>query len=233
MGRREAEKAMKELLISCYGHYSRQEEHKLITAFLQGQAGALPDLTMNEFPLAKEPLRSIKNGMICLVAVLCRYAADLGANDERSYALSDYYINEIENSVTLSNWRELLVEIARHYMELVRTGREEHYSLTVSRAVRYIHQHLYEPCRLKDVAAALQVNPSYLSTLFKTETGSSLTHYVTKHKITEAQSLLLEDGHSINEIADLLGFGSISYFSKVFRSVNSCSPLEYLKNHHL
>jgi hypothetical protein len=89
MGRKEAEKAMKQMLMSSCGHYSRSYEHKIITTFLQGNKPQIPDSTMYEFPLASQPLRSVKNSMICMVAVICRYAADLGADAERCYALSD------------------------------------------------------------------------------------------------------------------------------------------------
>lgn len=233
MGRREAEKAIKQMLISCYGHYSRIEEHKIITAFLHGEDSQLPNMTMYDFPLASEPLRAVKNGMICAVAILCRYAADLGGDDERCYALSDYYINEIESRADMNNWHDLLIEISTHYVELVRAGREEKHSLPIRRAIRYIHQHLYEACSLKDVATAIKINPSYLSALFKSETGVSLTHYVRDKKIAEAKGMLKDDGYSVSEVADMLGFSSVSYFSKVFRIVNFCSPQEFLRGSSL
>lgn len=231
MGRKEAEKAMKQMLMSSYGHYSRSYEHKVITAFLQGNNPQLLDSTTTEFPLASQPLRSVKNSMICMVAVICRYAADLGADDERCYSLSDYYINEIENKIDINNWHDFLIEILRHYSELVHTGREETYTLPIRRAIRYIHQHLYEPCSLRDVATAIKLNPSYLSALFKSEIGMPLTHYVRDKKIEEAKSMLQYDGYSISEVADMLGFSSVSYFSKVFRSLNSCSPQEFIHSH--
>lgn len=120
--------------------------------------------------------------MICMVAVICRYAADLGADDERCYALSDYYINKIETGVDINNWHDFQNEILNHYTELVHIGREETHTLPVRRAIRYINQHLYEPRSLRDVAAAIKLTPSYLSALFKSETGISLTHYVRDKK---------------------------------------------------
>lgn len=227
MSRRQAEYAMKQMLISGYGHYSRGEEIKLFNAVLTGKEILYREDIVKEYPLASQPLRSIKNGLICLVAVICRYAADLGADDERCYALSDFYINEIEDKVDMNNWRDMVDEITRHYAEQVRLGREKKYSLPVRRAIRYIQQHLYEACGLREVAAALRVHPNYLSMLFKNETGISLTHYVRDKKINEAKSMLWEGDYSESEIAEMLGFHSLSYFSKVFRSVTGCSPREF------
>lgn len=121
----------------------------------------------------------------------------------------------------------MISEVSRHYVELVRMGREKIYSLPVRKAIRYIQQHLYETCRLQDVASAVKIHPNYLSSLFKKEIGVSLTHYVRDRKINEAKSMFREEDYSESEIAEMLGFRSLSYFSKVFRQVNSCSPREF------
>lgn len=226
MGRLQAERAIKEMLMSGYGHYSRADEHKILKNLLHGDYFDFNSVMIN-FPLAAQPLRSVKNSLICSVAVMCRYAADLGADDERCYAMSDYYINEIEIRADMNNWQEMITEIYSHYMELVQAAREKQYTLPVRRAVRYIHQHLYDACRLQEVAVAVKVHPGYLSALFKAETGISLTQYVRDKKISEAKTMLREADYSVSEIAEMLGFNSLSYFSKVFRQVSALSPREY------
>lgn len=227
MARRQAEQAMKQILMSGYGHYSRAYEHKLVTAFLRGTEPLQMEGSIQDYQLADQPLRSIKNNLICTVAIMCRYAADLGADDERCYALSDYYINEIEAKVDLNNWKDYVYDIAKHYCELVQKGRENRYSLPVSRAIRYIDQHLYEVCSLSKIAAAVKVHPSYLSYIFRLETGTVLTDYIRDKKINEAKTLLRDGEYSVSEIAEMLGYSSISYFSKVFHRVTNCSPREY------
>jgi AraC-like DNA-binding protein len=59
----------------------------------------------------------------------------------------------------------------------------------------------------------------------------TLTHYVRDKKIKEAKSMLQEDGYSVSEVADMLGFDSVSYFSKVFRIINNCSPQEFIRGY--
>ena len=227
MERKQAERAIKEMLIADYGHYSRADEHKLIRAFLRGDGSILYDRSIDEFQLAPQPLRSIKNNLICGVAVMCRYAADLGADDERCYALSDYYINEIEKHVDIHNWKRTILEIAEHYAQLVRSGRQERYTLSVRRSIRYIHQHLYHDCSLCQVAAAVKLHPSYLSALFKKETGVSVSSYIREIKIREAINLLREGNYSVSEISEMLGYNSLSYFSKVFHRACGCGPREF------
>jgi AraC-like DNA-binding protein len=242
MSRRQAEEAIKKMLMSGYGHYSREEEHKQLMAVLKGH-NPLPDDLANgdkkqldkaitQFPLAAQPLRALKNSLICSVAVICRYAADLGADDEKCYALSDYYINEIEEHADMSNWNIFLEQILRHYIDLVRAGKEKRYSLPIQRAIRYIHQHLYGPCRPHEVADAVKLHANYLSTLFKAETGVSLSQFIRDRKMEEAKNLLRSGEYRISEIAEMLGYQTLSYFSKVFHQVHGCSPRHYAVGMH-
>lgn len=131
MNRRQAEHAIKKMLMSGYGHYSRAQEHEIIMSLLQGNQPQLSDSDLGDvefahkaitqFPLAEQPLRALKNSLICAVAVMCRYAADLGVDDEKCYALSDYYINEIEARADMNNWGKIHVRSLWLWLNAERT----------------------------------------------------------------------------------------------------------------
>ena len=128
---------VKDLLMAGYQHYSREEERQLLDAFLL--KGEIPDLSgfsSDQFFLAQQPLRSAKNLIICLVAVICRYAADHGANDRRCYALSDTYINKIEEQVNVNQVYGLIMDLLLDYRRLIQEGREKVYSRPIQRAIR-------------------------------------------------------------------------------------------------
>ncbi|MDR0400568.1 MAG: helix-turn-helix domain-containing protein [Treponema sp.] len=229
MNRWEIEHAVKQALLAGYTHYSRAEEIRITTALLLDAKTPIPKLPINKFPLADQPLRSIKNNLIALVAIVCRAAADLGADDMKSYMFSDYYINEIEEHASGDNWKKIFRDVVLRYGELVREGREGNYSPQVKRTIRYIKRRLFEPCTLRDLARDIQVTPNYLSSLFKKETGLTLTRYIQNLKIEEAKRMILNREHRLGDIADMLGFASLSYFSRVFKRLNLCSPRNYLE----
>ncbi|GHT86019.1 hypothetical protein FACS18947_5470 [Bacteroidia bacterium] len=189
----------------------------------------LDDFAFNNdrVPLAAQPIRSVKNNVICTIAVICRHAADLGADDERCYALSDYYINEVENETGMDQWEKIVRDIIRHYGELVKNGWLKSYSLPIRRSLRYIHQHLYEKCSLKDVASAVELHPNYLSMKFKAEVGVLITEYITDKKMEEAKSLLQNSSSLVSDVAEVLGFESLSYFTKLFKKKYYCTPSEF------
>jgi len=94
----------------------------------------------------------------------------------------------------------------------------------VRRIIRYIYENLYEPCRLETVAEAVKLHPTYLSYLFKSEVGVTLTSYVRSQKMEEAKKLLSNTDYSISQIAEMLGYSSLSYFSKVFTVYFNINP---------
>lgn len=96
-------------------------------------------------------------------------------------------------------------------------------------AKQYIKDHITEPISLKDVAAAMNVSPSYLSTVFSRTEETSLTNYINKKKIQKAQHMLVKERLKIYEVSMMLGFESAGYFAKVFKKYAGCTPSQYLE----
>ena len=92
---------------------------------------------------------------------------------------------------------------------------------------RYIDLHFKEPLTLEQLAEESHMNKYYLSHAFKREYGTSPINYMISRRIEESKYLLAETDLSMTQIAQLLGFSSLSYFSQVFRRTQSVSPLEY------
>ena len=92
---------------------------------------------------------------------------------------------------------------------------------------RYIDLHFKESLTLDLLAEEAHVNKYYLSHAFKREYGVSPINYMISRRIDESKYLLAETNLSMSQIAQLLGFSSLSYFSQVFRRTQNQSPMEY------
>ena len=92
---------------------------------------------------------------------------------------------------------------------------------------RYIDHHFKEPLTLELLAEEAHMNKYYLSHAFKREYNISPINYMISRRIEESKYLLAETDLSMSQIAQLLGFSSLSYFSQVFRRTQSVSPMEY------
>ena len=92
---------------------------------------------------------------------------------------------------------------------------------------RYIDLHFKEALTLEQLAEEGHMNKYYLSHAFKREYGISPINYMISKRIEESKYLLAETDLSMSQIAQLLGFSSLSYFSQVFHRTQAVSPKEY------
>ena len=92
---------------------------------------------------------------------------------------------------------------------------------------RYIDLHFKEALTLEQLAEEGHMNKYYLSHAFKREYGVSPINYMISKRIEESKYLLVETDLSMSQIAQLLGFSSLSYFSQVFRRTQSVTPKDY------
>lgn len=98
---------------------------------------------------------------------------------------------------------------------------------TFERILNHMNTHFPEKLSLKSLAAAFDLNPNYCCTLFTKYLGKTFSQHLTELRITEAQSLLKTTAHSLEKIAQMVGYNDYFYFSKVFKKQCSYSPKEY------
>lgn len=94
----------------------------------------------------------------------------------------------------------------------------------------YIAAHLDQELSLTLLAAQVFLNPSYLSRLFRRDTGMTLMGYINSARIEKARELLVSTNMRIAGIAAQVGLESPSYFNQVFRRHCGVSPQEYRMN---
>ena len=115
----------------------------------------------------------------------------------------------------------------RGYCRLVNTYNLRDYSLPIQKAITYISTDLTSDLSLKSLAGQLNVNSSYLSTLFKKETGLPLTEYVNRRRIDMAKELLANTSYPLKSIATQCGISDIQYFTRMFKRITGMTPKTY------
>lgn len=99
----------------------------------------------------------------------------------------------------------------------------------IHQAKAYVAQHYAENISLNQVAKQVCLSASYLSTLFKAETGSGFVEHLQHVRIQQAKKLLKESKMRIADIAQAVGYRDIRFFNKVFFKETSVTPSEYRK----
>lgn len=174
-----------------------------------------------------DTLRNLKNYTIVMNTLL-RKAAEAGSvHPYHIDRMSSDYARKIELCTTMEACMKLQKEMVRKYCLLVKNHSMKNYSLLVQKAITRIDSDLTADLSLNAMAQLLNVNPSYLSSQFKKETGSTLTDYVNRKKVDHAILLLNSTPLQIQTIALHCGVPDVNYFTKLFKKYVGKTPKEY------
>jgi len=97
----------------------------------------------------------------------------------------------------------------------------------------FLAKHYREPLTSEEVGKAVGLHPNYAMNLFKKVFSTTLTQYLTQHRLSHAQRLLATTNAKILSVAMESGFGSISRFNDAFRKAFGCSPRGYRQEHRV
>lgn len=101
-------------------------------------------------------------------------------------------------------------------------------TVIMKKAKRYIDlNYMNDDVSLRTVASAIGLSPSYLSALFKKESGENLSEYLTRVRIHHSKELLCCTTKLISEIAYDVGYRDYRYFSQIFKKHTGLTPRQF------
>ena len=95
--------------------------------------------------------------------------------------------------------------------------------------IDYINHHLYEPLPIEQICAKFSISRSTLQNLFKNNLQIPPKQYINNAKLSHSRAMIRKGDHTISEIASMLGFTPIHYFSRRFTSYYGITPSEYAR----
>ncbi|EFM08930.1 two component transcriptional regulator, AraC family [Paenibacillus curdlanolyticus YK9] len=128
----------------------------------------------------------------------------------------------IRNLSQYKHWSENLIWAV---MDTVLANRES--DGVVKKVIQFIKEQVEENISRDDVANHVNLNPAYLSRLFKKETGANLIDYLIETKMKRAKQLLESTSLTVSGVALQVGYSNFSHFTKMFKKQFGMNPQEY------
>ena len=173
------------------------------------------------------PLRNFKNYLIILNTLSRKAVQQGGVHPLYIDRISSTFARKIETVESFEEGQKLVAEITRKYCLLVRNHAMKGYSPLVRKVILAIDSDLMADLSLSAHAEALGVNASYLSALFRRETGQTLSDYVARARAEQAVFLLNTTRMQVQTIAQHCGIQDVNYFTRLFKRVMGKTPTEY------
>lgn len=124
--------------------------------------------------------------------------------------------------------RECFKDIVEDIFLNLENGNQVKISEYTRQVLKIVHNSSEKEISLGSVAEYIGVSNSYLSTIFKNDTGYSFSEYVVKVRLDKAKALLETGDESIRKIAEKCGFNSYEYFFAVFKKSTGMTPRQYI-----
>lgn len=141
--------------------------------------------------------------------------------------------NYLWELISSANTLDELISFTRNYISLsfdaMQSGREASVSVLIKNTI--IDNYQNPDLDIQFLSGRLNLSVSYLSFLFKQETGSTINHYMNEYRIWKAKELLVNTNRKIADISDAVGFANQNYFAKTFKKLAGCSPSVYRDLH--
>ncbi len=121
-------------------------------------------------------------------------------------------------------------------IELVRSSEAEKLSpeneagdRNLSEICSYLKENFREKITLSELCFIFGTNKTTLCSMFKKATGDTVIGYINALRIKEAKKLMREGNYNLSEIASILRFSSLHYFSRLFKKMENISPSDYIR----
>ena len=138
--------------------------------------------------------------------------------------VSDFLLKPIDFDV----FGEVIQGIVQKIME--NPNRQPVLSETLKKIVGYINENLEnEDMRLTLLAENMNMNPNYISQLFKKELGCGYHAYLNQARVEKAKIYLRQTNEPITAVAEKVGFSDYRIFTKIFKGIVGETPSQFRK----
>jgi Response regulator containing CheY-like receiver domain and AraC-type DNA-binding domain len=184
---------------------------------------------MEKYRSIKEPIENIKVtcliiGSYCFRLLEARQpiTSDLTGDEPSLY-------KQILGSKSIQNLLHILERLIADISNALSMSDRQHNYIVIE-TQKYIRENFNKNLTLQIIADHIHVNSSYLSRLYKRETGESLVDTINKYRIEIAKRLLKDPSKKVFEVSTAVGIDSPAYFTHVFTKYTGSSPKTFKLN---
>jgi len=125
----------------------------------------------------------------------------------------------------LSRFMEMVVFLSRCYGNLRATS--SLLLMRIAESITHIEQHFTENISLDELASIAHMSLRTFTRTFRAAMGDSPMNYLIGLRVARAAKMIREGDSKITEIAFQSGFSDGSYFTRQFKRIMGCTPIQY------
>ncbi|WP_130858996.1 response regulator [Gracilibacillus phocaeensis] len=162
-----------------------------------------------------------------LVSRLIKFTHDINLNDQDWHYDASSFFAESNNVINITQFSQNFFFLCKKLSDVFQASISDRTEVIAEETKRYIHNHYMDPnLNLDSIAEQVNLNASYLGSLFKRATNTNILKYITKVRMEKAEELLKNKQLKIKDISEMLGYANQYYFSSSFKKYYGKTPTE-------
>ena len=132
---------------------------------------------------------------------------------------------------TFAEMRDEMIRQIEQLLERSEDGKEKkktENSFTISKVTEYIQEHYAETdLSIARIADSVYLTPTYLSAVFKKQTGLTIGQYLLGIRVERAKQKMKDPQLKFYQISEQVGYADANYFAKIFKKMTGMTLTEY------
>lgn len=200
---------------------------KLRENYLEG-ALALLDETYNKFEEMKISSNYAYIVFMGFISLILSFITQSGKRIENVLKNDMDLVMNAKYYTDIEEQREIIKRLITSTINHFSTYKVSRAYKIAQKAKAYIEVHYSDSSlTVSDVAKDQYINETYLRKMFKTETGYTITEYITDIRMTKAKALMASGNIKLSDVAELIGYNDAGYFSRAFKKYYGISPSQF------
>lgn len=214
-----------------YFDYTIETEYKLINHIKAGEfehaeniLNVIFETNFSEITLSNDLVKCL---MFDLVNTMLKTLPEINCANDGAFLHELNIINRLMKCERVQDMKHQIVDILREICNYIQQSKSKK-DVFIDRVIDYVDDNYYDiNISVAVIAEKFQLTPSYLSKLFKEQTGLGLLDYMAKARIDKAKQLLKEGQMDIKDIAKAVGYFNIGSFIRTFKKLEGVTPGSY------
>jgi len=209
---------------------SRQSE-RLVSALKSGEKHQL-ELELESIfeplaPIRKDGFKYVRHAGLQMIALAGRLLLDLNLLTRDREEQEAWALDQLLKLETMAELRKFVSDYLYDICCWIQEKRSGRSSNVIEHTQKYISEHYAKNVSIAEIAASVYLSQTYVSLLFKQETGETIYEYLMKVRIEKAKEMLRDPRIKFYEVCEQVGYTDPSYFSKLFKKMTGLTPSAY------
>ena len=186
----------------------------------------ISDALMNTEYIKPKKVRAIYLDILYhLIEILRKDDIDIKIDIDRTFNPIDY----IERPLTIQALRDQMIVLFEKIFTVYDSKYQNNKTRLISNINQYIENHITEKILLEDISRHVNFSATYVSRIYKQETGRNIKEHIISMKIEKAKEMLSHQT-SLSTIAEALDFSSTSHLIKTFKALTGETPKKFISS---